>query len=114
MQRTAGHYTSNTDITESVRIGEEAVIAALRGENGVMLIFERVSDEPYLVRIGTVPVEECANIVKDVPREWIIDGCDVSDELIKYVRPLLSGRTPVIEKDGVPSYMVLDKTLVVK
>ena len=42
---------SKTDIDESVKIGEEAVKAAMKGVTGKMMAFERVSDRPYFSRI---------------------------------------------------------------
>ena len=114
LQRAARHYASATDITEAMKIGEEAIRAAIRGETGVMMIFERISEEPYLIRCATVPVEECANLEKTIPPEWIIDGCDVSSELISYMRPLVTGRAADFEKDGMPLYLLLDKTIIKK
>ncbi len=114
LQRTAGHYASATDIEEAAKIGEEAVLAAIRGETGVMMIFERVSDSPYLTRCSTVPIEECANLEKTVPSEWIIDSCDVSEDMMNYLRPLVIGHAKVYEKGGMPSYLSLDKTIAVK
>ena len=76
-----------------------------------MMTFERVSDEPYLVKCGTVPIEECANLEKTVPQDWIVSGCDISEEMVTYLRPLVVGRAPHFEKDGVPSYLMLDKTI---
>ena len=114
LQRAASHYASATDIEEAMKIGGEAVTTALEGKSGVMITLERLSNEPYSVRCGTVPIECCANLEKTVPPEWIVDGCDVSGEMIEYLRPLLQGRAPHFEKDGVPSYLFLDKTLIKK
>jgi 6-phosphofructokinase 1 len=114
LQRAAAHFSSGTDIAEAQRIGEEAVRAALSGKTGVMMTFERVSNSPYLVNYSSVAIEKCANLEKTIPKEWIIDGCDVSRELIEYLRPLTVGRAPYFEKNGMPEYLFLDKTVVVK
>ncbi|MCL2350930.1 MAG: 6-phosphofructokinase [Firmicutes bacterium] len=111
LQRSAGHYASATDIAEAMTIGEEAVRAALAGKTGVMMTLERVSDEPYLVRCGTAPVEDCANLEKTVPAGWIVDGCDVGAEMLGYLRPLVKGRARCYEKGGAPEYLFLDKTI---
>ena len=112
LQRAAGHYASAADISEAQKIGEEGVAAALRGETGVMTAIERVSDEPYVARYVTVPVELCAGLEKTVPLEWITGGCDVSGDMVAYLRPLVAGRAPYFEKNGVPEYMRLDRTIV--
>jgi 6-phosphofructokinase 1 len=114
LQRAAAHFASGTDISEAQRIGEEAVRAALGGQTGVMMTLERVSNSPYLVNYGSVEIEKCANMEKTIPHEWIIDGCDVSKELVEYLRPLTAGRAPYFEKDGMPEYFFLDKTIVLK
>ncbi|MDR2531713.1 MAG: 6-phosphofructokinase [Oscillospiraceae bacterium] len=114
LQRAAGHFASATDIAEALRIGEEAVRAATGGQTGVMMTFERVSNAPYLVNYGSVPIEKCANLEKTIPAGWIIDGCDVSKEMVEYLRPLTTGRAPYFEKDGMPSYLFLNKEIVSK
>ncbi|MCL2698468.1 MAG: 6-phosphofructokinase [Oscillospiraceae bacterium] len=114
LQRAAAHFSSGTDIAEAQRIGEEAVRAALDGQTGVMMTFERVSNSPYLVNYGTVAIEKCANLEKTIPTEWIIGGCDVSEEMVQYLRPLTEGRAPYFEKNGVPEYLFLDKTIISK
>ena len=114
LQRSAAHYASATDIAEALRIGEEAVRAAIDGKTGVMMTFERVSNAPYLTRIGTVAIEECANLEKTIPAEWIIDGCDVSEDMLEYLRPMVVGRSQYFEVEGMPSFKNLDKTIVKK
>jgi len=112
LQRAAAHCASATDIEESLRIGEAGVKAALAGETGIMMAFDRVSQNPYLTEITKVPIEHCANLEKTVPLEWIIDGSDISEEILPYLRPLVVGKAPYFEVDGLPSFMNLDKTLV--
>jgi 6-phosphofructokinase 1 len=114
LQRSAGHYASETDINEAVTIGEEAVKAAIRGETAVMLAVKRVSNDPYLVKFESVAIEDCAGLEKCVPQEWITDGCDVSPEMVDYLSPLVEGRAPAFEEDGVPSYMFINRDIVKK
>lgn len=114
LQRAAGHFASATDIAEALRIGEEGVCAALRGENAVMMIFERISNHPYLVNYNSVPIEKCANLEKTIPADWIVDGSDVNEKMMAYLRPLVVGRAPHFEKEGMASYLLLDKTIVKK
>lgn len=53
-----------------------------------MMVFERVSNRPYMVRIGCKPVSEIANREQLVPREWINkQGNDVTDEMFEYLLP---------------------------
>jgi 6-phosphofructokinase 1 len=103
MQRAAAHIASETDITESLMLGQKALSCALNGETGRMAAIKRLSDEPYRVEFISVPVNEVANHEKTVPLEWITpDGHDVTKELVAYMRPLIQGETNVKYQNGIP------------
>ena len=109
LQRCAGHMTSRVDITEAYQVGGSAVKAAFDGETGKMVTLCRVSTEPYICTTGLYDVHKVANIEKKVPLEWIInDGTYVSDDLIRYIRPLIQAElTPIMIK-GQPQHIVID------
>ncbi len=71
MQRCSSHIASLTDINESERIGRGAVNAAFNGESGVMMIFRRISNNPYRIEISTCDIKNTANRVRYFPKEWI-------------------------------------------
>lgn len=103
MQRCASHLGSKTDIDEAEEIGIEAVRAGLRGETGIMMIFKRVSNNPYSVRIESIAAEKAANKEKFFPKEWINDeGNNVKDEAIEYFLPLIQGELNILMKNGIP------------
>lgn len=103
MQRAAAHIASETDIVESLMLGQKALSCALDGESGRMAAIQRLSDEPYRVEFISVPVNEVANHEKTVPMNWITpDGHDVTDELIAYMKPLIQGETNVKYANGIP------------
>ncbi len=103
MQRAAAHIASETDITESLMLGQKALACALDGETGRMAAIKRLSDEPYRVEFVSVPVNEVANHEKIVPMEWITpDGHDVTKELVAYMKPLIQGETNVKYRNGIP------------
>jgi 6-phosphofructokinase 1 len=103
MQRSAAHIASETDIIESLMLGQKALSCALDGETGRMAAIKRLSDMPYRVEFISVPVSEVANHEKIVPMEWITpDGHDVSKELIAYMKPLIQGETNVKYENGIP------------
>jgi len=108
MQRSAAHIASETDLMESMMLGQKALRSALDGESGRMAAIRRVCDEPYHVEFITVPVNEVANHEKTVPLSWITeDGCDVTEELIAYMKPLIQGETNVKYQNGIPLQMKL-------
>ncbi len=109
MQRCSSHLASKCDIEESELIGETGVKAALNGMTGKMMTFERISDEPYKVEIGSVDAEKVANHEKLFPEEWINDEKNnVTDEAIKYFLPLIQGDVNIKTKNGLPIHLKLN------
>ncbi len=103
MQRSAAHIASETDILESLMLGQKALTCALNGETGRMSAIKRLSDAPYRVEFISVPVNEVANHEKVVPLDWITpDGHDVTPELLAYMKPLIQGETNVKFENGIP------------
>lgn len=103
MQRSAAHIASETDIIESLMLGQKALSCALDGETGRMAAIKRLSDMPYRVEFVSVPVNEVANHEKTVPMNWITpDGHDVTEELIAYMKPLIQGETNLKYENGIP------------
>lgn len=106
LQRCASHIVSRRDVTEAYEAGATAVKAALNGETGKMTIFKRLSDEPYCILTETHDIGDIANIEKTVPKEWIIDnGTYVSDEFIRYARPLIIGELTPFMVGGLPRHL---------
>ena len=69
MQRCSSHLSSKRDIAEAERIGGAAVTAAMNGVSGEMMVFKRVANHPYNVRIDHVDVAKVANHVKYFPTD---------------------------------------------
>ena len=113
LQRCSSHLMSATDVREARKIGSYAIRFALQGHTGVMMVFERVSNRPYMVRIGCNPVSEIANREQLVPREWINkQGNDVTDEMFEYLLPLIEGEVPYPTQNGMPVHFVLNQSIV--
>ena len=109
-QRAAGHCASGTDLLESRHLAGKAVELAAAGETGVMATLTRTGDEPYAVTYGSVDVHEVADRVKTVPLSWITpDETDVTEEMIRYLKPLITGDPGTPEKDGLPDYLRMQK-----
>ncbi|MBQ2934594.1 MAG: 6-phosphofructokinase, partial [Clostridia bacterium] len=96
------------DITEAERIGGSAVKIALDGFSGRMMIYRRISNHPYNMRIEHVDVRNVANKVKYFPTEWITESQNnVTDEAIEYCLPLIQGEQNFHIKNGLPKHYVL-------
>jgi 6-phosphofructokinase 1 len=108
MQRCSSHLSSKRDITEAERIAGAAVKVALDGHSGKMMIFKRVANRPYNVKIEFVDVEKVANRVKYFPNEWINEaGNGVTKEAIEYCLPLIQGEQNFHMQNGIPKQYVL-------
>ncbi|MGP1433902.1 MAG: 6-phosphofructokinase [Catonella sp.] len=108
IQRCASHCMSETDIMESVELGRVAVRLGLEGKSGRMARLTRISDEPYKIEYSSVDIKEVANLEKKVPLEWINEGENgVTEEMLRYLRPLVKGEMSCRYKDGVPEFFVI-------
>lgn len=106
-QRCSSTMMSDTDRKEAIMAGEFGVRSALEGETGKMVSFVRKSDDPYELVCGLEDVNEICNKEKPVPVEWIInDGSDISEEFVKYAKPLIQGNVDVpLGSDGLPNFI---------
>ena len=111
LQRAGAHLASQTDIDEAFAAGKMAVEAALSGETGKMVAFERVmADGQYTCRMKLIPLSDVANYEKKVPVEWIVpDGNNVTQDFIDYALPLIQGVPEIPLENGLPRYARLKK-----
>ena len=105
-QRCSAPMLSDTDRQEAITAGIFGVQAALKGETGKMVSFIRqeTSEGVYQMKCGLEDVNEICNKEKTVPLSWICqDGSDVTEDFIRYARPLIQGQVELpIDKDGLP------------
>ena len=109
LQRSARHIASKTDVDQAYAMGKSAVEFALAGKNAVMPTIVRVSDDPYEWVVGSVGLDEVANIEKKLPEHYISnDGFGVTDACKRYLRPLIEGEAYPPYKNGLPDYVILN------
>ena len=107
LQRAATHLASLTDINEAFQVGYAACKAAEDGKTGMMITIDRVCNDPYQVGFGIYDIHAIANVERPVPAEWIInEGTDLSEEYIKYARPLIMGELTPLMVNGLPRHLV--------
>ena len=81
--------SSKTDLDEAYQCGVEAVKLAEKDESGVMVSIKRISDNPYNIEFGKVPLEKVAVSAKPMSLEFFNDeGNHVSQLFIDYMKPL--------------------------
>ena len=104
LQRAASHISSLTDVNEAFAAGAKAVEEVYNGNTGMMVILKRTK-ENYECVTDVYDIHDIANIEKKVPTEWIKNH-QMTDEYLRYVRPLIMGELLPIYKDGVPTHLV--------
>lgn len=106
-QRCSAAMLSATDQQEAVSAGRFGVQAALNGETGKMVSFIRQTDENgnYSMVCGLEDVNAICNEEKVVPPSFISpDGCDVTEDFLRYARPLIQGKVDLpYGPDGLPA-----------
>ncbi len=108
-QRCSSNCLSATDLNEAVMAGSFAVQAALKGETGYMIAFNR-KDGEYGIDCALVDVNDVCNKEKTVPLEWITDdGSNLSQEFIDYAAPLVAGECERPMKDGLPVFAIRNR-----
>ena len=113
LQRCAGHMLSATDITEARKLGAHAVRFALIGETGKMVVLNRVSQQPYLVRTELADMSQVANLEKTFPTQWISpEGNAVTQEAFSYLLPLIQGDVSYPTRNGMPLHFHFEKNYV--
>ena len=89
-QRNDMVYASTVDLEESYYVGQKAALLAGEGEHGFMSTILRADWDNYQVRYDKAPLSEVAEKDRKFPSDWITeDGTDVTDDFVKYARPLI-------------------------
>ncbi len=85
---------SAVDLEEAYQCGVEAVKLAASDKSGVMVSIRRLSNTPYSVDYGVVPLREVAVSAKPMPPDYFnAEGNYVSPLFIDYMKPL-AGEIP--------------------
>ena len=108
LQRSARHIASATDVEQAYALGCAAVDLAVQGNNAVMPVIVRISDDPFQWEVGTAKLEDVANVEKKLPPEYISDdGFGITEACRRYLRPLIQGEDYPPYKNGLPDYVTL-------
>lgn len=89
-QRSTAVYASVVDLDEAYKVGQQAVLIAVSGENGWMSTILREPGPIYNVRYDKAPLELVANSERTFPEAWIAPSkTDVTDDFVRYAKPLI-------------------------
>ena len=89
-QRNAMALASTVDLEEAYKSGQLAAVLAATGASGHMATILRNPGPIYSVRYDKVPLADVANSERKFPARWIAPGgCDVTDDFVRYAKPLV-------------------------
>ncbi len=114
-QRAAAHCSSQADNDEALLAGAAAVRAAVSGTTDKMVTLIRGDSDQYVCETGLASLEDIANGVKMLPKEWINeDGVSMNYQFFKYASPLIKGEVQVPYENGIPQFVQLSKNRISK
>lgn len=97
LQRSTAAFASRVDLDEAFEVGRKAVEIAVGDGTGWMATILRKTGPSYAVSYEKVPLEAVANSVRQLPPGWIAPGgVDVTDDFVRYARPLIGDDWPEI------------------
>ena len=100
-QRDSMIYASTVDLEEAYSAGEQAVRIAVTEGTGYMVTIRREPEPGYTISYDKAPLTEMANSERVFPKEWIApSGIDVTDEFLRYARPLIGETGPSVPLIG--------------
>ena len=115
LQRSARHLASNSDVEQAYALGKAAVEMALDGKNSIMPSIVRLSNNPYKWEIGYGELKDIANVEKMMPENYISeDGFSITNSCREYLLPLIEGENYPPYNNGLPDYVVMQKSKVKK
>jgi 6-phosphofructokinase len=106
LQRSTSGYASPVDIQEAYEVGRHAVQVGIRDGTGWMATILRRPGDPYRVYYERVPLGKVAVSARRLPGHWLSpDGLDVTDEFVRYARPLIGEDwAPIPVENGVQRF----------
>ncbi|WP_416677880.1 6-phosphofructokinase [Candidatus Pseudothioglobus sp. Uisw_016] len=115
LQRSARHLASNSDVEQAYALGKAAVEMALDGKNSIMPSIVRLSNNPYRWEIGYGELKDIANVEKMMPENYISeDGFSITKSCREYLLPLIEGENYPPYNNGLPDYVIMQKSKVKK
>jgi 6-phosphofructokinase len=106
LQRAARHIASKTDVDMAYAMGKAAVQFAIKGHNSIMPTVDRISNKPFMWKVGMADLSKVANVEKMMPANFITkDGFGITEACRTYMEPLIKGEDYPPYKDGMPQYV---------
>ena len=113
-QRACPFMLSKVDREEAIATGRLAVQAALEGRTGRMVVFKRVSSNPYKIEMQLCDLREVANAEAVITPDLMYDKTRFSDKFREYLKPLIDGEVEIKMENGIAKMAKFKKVKVSK
>jgi 6-phosphofructokinase len=91
--------TSETDRSEALLVGRQAVTYLANGQTGCMVTLERRSNAPYRCETGLAQLSIVANEEHLLPRDFVNEeGNMPTSQFVEYAMPLIDGPPPPLAR----------------
>lgn len=106
LQRCTSIFASRVDIDEAYHVARHAVDVGMNEGTGWMATILREPGETYRPRYDRAPLDAVAGSFRTLPPHWLTgDQLDVTDDFIRYARPLIGEGWPDIHiEDGLQRF----------
>lgn len=102
IQRSATYIRSKTDVTEAIKVGKNAVKAAVKGETGQMVVINRIDNDK--MEYSLHDLKEIANKEKVIPASMIKNNVEMTQEFFDYMKPLIEGEYKQEYENGMQKF----------
>jgi len=116
LQRGVSIHASKVDLEEAYQVATHAVEVALTNGTGWMSTILRKKGDEYEAYYDKAELRRVANSARRLPKNWITsDGADVTDDFIRYAKPLIGDGWPDIQiENGLQRFARLEIKLINK
>ncbi len=116
LQRCTSIFASPVDIEEAYQVGKKAVQIGVQEGSGWMATILRRPGDVYQAYYDKVRLERVAASARQLPPEWLSsDGLDVTDDFVRYARPLIGEGWPEIAvENGLQRFARLENHFIEK
>ena len=111
-QRACPLAISKVDREEAIETGKRAVKAALEGVTGKMVIFKRVSQNPYKIDLELAGLSLVAKAERVIKPSLMVDATRLFKQRRDYVAPLIEGEVELKTEHGIVTMANWKKVLV--
>lgn len=116
LQRSTGMFASPVDLEEAYEVGKHAVEIGVHEGTGWMATILRKPGNVYAPYYDKVALPVVANSARHLPAHWLSrDQLDVTDDFIRYARPLIGDTWPAIRlENGLQRFARITRQLIAK